>query len=83
MGRNTWRRRGCHNRSTRPCLSDGLWCRNCLDTWPGGHCDATCNDCSGGDAEPSSRDEVAAGDNRSSMLFSWFGADLLGRLLAR
>jgi hypothetical protein len=53
-----------------------------LGTWPGGHCDATCNDCSGGDAEPSSRDEVAAGDNRPSMLFSWFGADWLGRLFA-
>jgi hypothetical protein len=53
-----------------------------LGTWPGGHCDATRNDCGGGDAEPSSRDEVAAGNYRPSMLFSWFGADWLGRLLA-
>jgi hypothetical protein len=53
-----------------------------LNTWPGGYRDATSNDCGGGDAEPSSRDEVAARDNRSSMLFSWFGADWLGRLFA-
>jgi hypothetical protein len=54
-----------------------------LGTWPGGHCDATCNDCRGGDTESRSRDEVATRDYRSSMLFSWFGADWLGRLLAR
>jgi hypothetical protein len=53
-----------------------------LNTWPGGDRDATSNDCGGGDAEPSSRDEIAARDNRSSVLFSWFRADWLGRLLA-
>jgi hypothetical protein len=82
LSRNTWRRRGRHNCSTGPGLNDGLRCRSCLDTWPGGYRDATCNDCGGGDAEPSSRDEIAAGDHRSSVLFSWFGADWLGRLPA-
>jgi hypothetical protein len=82
LGRNTWRRSRCNYSSTGACLNDLLWRGNCLNTWPGGYCDATCNDCGGGDAEPSSRDEIATRDNRSSMFFSWFCADWLGRLFA-
>jgi hypothetical protein len=82
LGRNTWSWRRCDNRSTGPGLNDGLRSRSSLDAWPCGYRNATSNDCGGGDAEPSSRDEIAARDNRSGMFFSWFCGDWLGRLLA-
>ena len=62
-------------------LDDGLRRGSCLDTWPRSDCDATCHDCGGGDAEPSTRYEIAAGDNRSCALFR-IRTDRLGRLLA-
>jgi len=51
-----------------------------LPGWPRGHCHATCNDCGGGDAESGTRDEIAAGDDGSSVLFGWLVTDWLGRL---
>jgi hypothetical protein len=78
------RGRGCwhlHDCTTRACLGDGCWHR--LYTLAGGYRYATCNNRGGGDAEPSPSDEIASGDNRPSVLFSWLRTDRLGRLLAR
>jgi hypothetical protein len=61
-------------------LGDWRWDR--LRSLSGGNCDTTCNDGSGGDAEASTGNEVAAGDDRSSSFFGLLGFDWLGRLLA-
>jgi len=64
-------------------LRDGLRCRNGLSTLSGGDCHAPGHNCGGGDAEPRSRDEIAAGDYWTSALstFSWFWTNGLGWLL--
>jgi hypothetical protein len=54
-----------------------------LNSWSCGYCDAARHDGGSGDAEPSPGDEIAAGDNRSSMLFSRFRTDRLGRFASR
>jgi len=80
LGRNTWRGRDyC---STGRHLGDRLSCWDCLYTLSSCDRDATRDDCGGGDAESGTGDEIAPGDNRSSMLFSWLGTDRLGRLVA-
>jgi hypothetical protein len=45
-----------------------------------GDCHATCNDCGGGDAEPSTRDEIATGDDWTSVLFGLLAVDWSGWL---
>jgi hypothetical protein len=60
------------DRSAGPGLRHGLRCRDRLDSLSGCNRDAARDHCGSRDAEACARDEVAAGDNRSSVLFSDF-----------
>jgi hypothetical protein len=70
------------DRTTGRCLSDRLWCWNGLYSLSSGNGDAARDYRGGRHAEACARDEIAAGDNRSSALFSCFRTDRVGRLVA-
>jgi hypothetical protein len=53
----------------------GDWRRRGLHALSSGDRDAACHDCGGGHAKPSTRDEIAAGDDRTSMFFGSIWSD--------
>jgi len=63
-----------------PGLCDGLWRWSSLNSLTSGDGDTARDNRGGRYAEACARDEIAAGDNRSSVLFSSVCFDLLGRL---
>jgi len=73
-----WSRSLRDDRSAGCSLGNRLWCWNGLYSLSSGNSDATRDYRGGRYAEACARDEIAAGDNRSSALFSGIRTNRLG-----